>query len=89
MVASEGMDRQDACMGHNDAVDGLASVRKAFALLDAVAAEGLLPWPVPVHTEALGQANVVFADRSGALVAASDPRADGAASVTQFPRRDR
>lgn len=57
--------------------------------VDAVAAEGLLPWPVPVHTEALGQANVVFADRSGALVAASDPRADGAASVTQFPRRDR
>lgn len=39
MVAGEGMDRQDACMGHNDAVDGLASVRKAFALLDAVATD--------------------------------------------------
>ena len=39
MVADEDMDRQDACMGHNDALDGLASVRKAFALLDVVATD--------------------------------------------------
>lgn len=39
MVAGEGRDRQDACMAHNDALDGLASVRKAFALLDAVATD--------------------------------------------------
>jgi gamma-glutamyltranspeptidase/glutathione hydrolase len=34
----------------------------------------------------LGQTNVVFADGSGSMTAASDPRADGAAVVAHYPR---
>jgi hypothetical protein len=38
------------------------------------------------HTETLGQANVVFADVNGSMMAASDPRSDGAAVVAHYPR---
>jgi gamma-glutamyltranspeptidase/glutathione hydrolase len=54
----------------------LASIRRA----------GFTPVEVPAHTESLGQANVVFADASGLMTAASDPRSDGAAVVVHFPR---
>jgi gamma-glutamyltranspeptidase len=50
-------------------------VRSGLSILDA-----------PRHTEALGQANVVFADDTGSLTAASDPRSDGAAVVAHYPR---
>jgi len=55
----------------------------------SIGVHGLHLWPVPTHSEALGHTNVVFVDPAGGLVAASDPRADGAASVTHFARRDR
>ena len=41
---------------------------------------------VPPRTEALGQANVVFAAADGTTTAASDPRSDGAAIVAHYPR---
>jgi gamma-glutamyltranspeptidase len=44
---------------------------------------------VPRHTEALGQANVVFAGSDGSMTAASDPRSDGAAIVAHYPRHHR
>jgi gamma-glutamyltranspeptidase len=47
---------------------------------------GLAPTDVAAHTETLGQANVVFADAKGSMVAASDPRSDGAAVVAHYPR---
>jgi gamma-glutamyltranspeptidase/glutathione hydrolase len=47
---------------------------------------GLVPTDVAAHTESLGQANVVFADAEGSMVAASDPRSDGAAVVAHYPR---
>jgi gamma-glutamyltranspeptidase len=47
---------------------------------------GLTPIDVAPHTEALGQANVVFSDVKGSLTAASDPRSDGAAVVAHYPR---
>ncbi|GAY18900.1 gamma-glutamyltransferase family protein [Mycobacterium sp. shizuoka-1] len=53
-----------------------ASIRRA----------GFSPVEVPPHTEALGQANVVFVDPGGVMTAASDPRADGAAVVAHYPR---
>jgi gamma-glutamyltranspeptidase/glutathione hydrolase len=47
---------------------------------------GLEATEVSPHSEALGQANVVFADAGGSLTAASDPRSDGAAVVAHYPR---
>jgi gamma-glutamyltranspeptidase/glutathione hydrolase len=47
---------------------------------------GLVPTDVTPHTETLGQANVVFADAKGSMMAASDPRSDGAAVVAHYPR---
>lgn len=47
---------------------------------------GFTPVEVPAHTESLGQANVIFADDSGVMTAASDPRSDGAAVVVHYPR---
>jgi gamma-glutamyltranspeptidase/glutathione hydrolase len=47
---------------------------------------GLVSTEVAPHTENLGQTNVVFADGSGSMTAASDPRADGAAVVAHYPR---
>jgi hypothetical protein len=38
------------------------------------------------HTETLGQANVVFIGPGGSMTAASDPRSDGAAIVSHYPR---
>ena len=52
----------------------------------SVGRSGLTPADVPPHTEALGHANVVFADAAGAMTAASDPRSDGAAVVAHYPR---
>ncbi len=52
----------------------------------AIGREGLTPIEVPPHTEALGQANVVFVDPKGSMMAASDPRSDGAAVVAHYPR---
>jgi gamma-glutamyltranspeptidase len=47
---------------------------------------GLVSTEVAPHTENLGHANVVFADGSGSMTAASDPRSDGAAVVAHYPR---
>jgi gamma-glutamyltranspeptidase/glutathione hydrolase len=47
---------------------------------------GLVPTAVAPHTESLGQSNVVFIDDSGSMMAASDPRSDGAAVVAHYPR---
>jgi gamma-glutamyltranspeptidase len=52
----------------------------------AIGRSGLTPVDVAPHTEALGQANVVFADAKGSMTAASDPRSDGAAVVAHYPR---
>jgi gamma-glutamyltranspeptidase/glutathione hydrolase len=52
----------------------------------AIGRSGLTRVDVPPHTEALGQANVVFADAKGSMTAASDPRSDGAAVVAHYPR---
>jgi len=41
---------------------------------------------VAPQTESLGHANVVFADDSGSMTAAADPRSDGAAVVAHYPR---
>ncbi len=47
---------------------------------------GPMATDVAAHTENLGQANAVFADAKGSMMAASDPRSDGAAVVTHYPR---
>jgi gamma-glutamyltranspeptidase/glutathione hydrolase len=47
---------------------------------------GLMSTEVAPHTESLGQTNVVFIDDSGSMMAASDPRSDGAAVVAHYPR---
>ena len=47
---------------------------------------GLIATDVAAHTESLGQTNVVFADAKGSMMAASDPRSDGAAVVAHYPR---
>jgi gamma-glutamyltranspeptidase len=52
----------------------------------AIARSGLTSIDVAPHTEALGQANVVFVDAKGSMMAASDPRSDGAAVVAHYPR---
>lgn len=52
---------------------------------ESLHASGLSMVEVPVHTEAMGQANVVFVD-AGAMQAASDPRSDGAGMVAHYPR---
>jgi len=52
----------------------------------AIGRSGLTRVDVPPHTEALGQANVVFADAKGSMTAASDPHSDGAAVVAHYPR---
>jgi gamma-glutamyltranspeptidase/glutathione hydrolase len=52
----------------------------------AVERAGLTPTTVAAHTENLGQTNVVFVHDTGAMTAASDPRSDGAAVVTHYPR---
>ena len=52
----------------------------------SIARSGLTPIEVAPGTEALGHANVVFADAEGSMTAASDPRSDGAAVVAHYPR---
>jgi gamma-glutamyltranspeptidase len=47
---------------------------------------GLASTDVAAHTENLGQANAVFIDAKGSMMAASDPRSDGAAVVAHYPR---
>jgi gamma-glutamyltranspeptidase len=56
------------------------------AARDSLGRSGLSVVDVPSHTEALGQANVVFAGADGSMTAASDPRSDGAAIVAHYPR---
>jgi gamma-glutamyltranspeptidase len=53
---------------------------------DSVARSGLHLMDTHPHTEALGQANVILTDETGAITAASDPRSDGAAIVAHYPR---
>ena len=52
----------------------------------SIARSGLTPIGVAPRTEALGHANVVFADAEDSMTAASDPRSDGAAVVAHYPR---
>jgi gamma-glutamyltranspeptidase len=52
----------------------------------SIESSGLPVFDVPPHTEGLGQSNVVFIGTDGAMTAASDPRADGAAIVAHFAR---
>lgn len=72
-------------------VDGLTADSVAVeADLDAPSREslhasGLGVVEVPIHTEAMGQANAVFID-GDAMQAASDPRSDGAGMVAYYPR---
>jgi gamma-glutamyltranspeptidase len=47
---------------------------------------GLVATEVAAHSETLGQTNVVFTDATGSMMAASDPRSDGAAVVAHYPR---
>jgi gamma-glutamyltranspeptidase len=56
------------------------------AAVAAIERAGLMPTTVAAHTESLGQTNVVFVDDTGSMTAASDPRSDGAAVVTHYPR---
>ncbi len=56
------------------------------AAMASVVRSGLTPIEVAPRTEALGHANVVFADAKGSMTAASDPRSDGAAVVAHYPR---
>lgn len=56
------------------------------AALASIRSAGFTPTEVPPRTESLGQANVIFVDRNGAMTAASDPRSDGAAVVAHYPR---
>jgi gamma-glutamyltranspeptidase len=56
------------------------------AARDSLGRSGLSIVDVPPHTEALGQANVVFTGADGSMTAASDPRSDGAAIVAHYPR---
>lgn len=56
------------------------------AARDSLERSGLPVAAVPAHTEALGQANVVFTGPDGSMTAASDPRSDGAAIVAHYPR---
>jgi gamma-glutamyltranspeptidase/glutathione hydrolase len=58
----------------------------ASAARASVGQSGLTPADVPPRTEALGHANVVFADAKGSMTAASDPRSDGAAVVAHYSR---
>ena len=52
----------------------------------ALAASDLATVEVPPHTEGLGQTNAIFVGRDRSMVAASDPRSDGAAFVAHYPR---
>ncbi|GAS92414.1 gamma-glutamyltransferase family protein [Mycolicibacterium brisbanense] len=56
------------------------------ATRESLIGSGLFLLEVPARTEALGQANVVFAEPDGRMSAASDPRSDGAAAVAHYPR---
>lgn len=53
----------------------------------SLATSGLTIVEAPQHSEELGQANVIEIDRRRQFTTASDPRADGAAMVVQYPRR--
>lgn len=72
-------------------VDGSTADSVAVeADLDSVAREslrgsGLGMTEVPIHTEAMGQANTVFIE-ADTMQAASDPRSDGAGMVAHYPR---
>jgi len=47
---------------------------------------GLPMETMPMHTEAMGQANAIVITSDGSMTAASDPRSDGAASVVNYAR---
>jgi gamma-glutamyltranspeptidase/glutathione hydrolase len=62
--------------GTADSVTAEADIRAAArASIDGA---GLVSTDVAAHTESLGQTNVVFTDAKGSMMAASDPRSDGA-----------
>jgi gamma-glutamyltranspeptidase/glutathione hydrolase len=52
----------------------------------SISGADLVSTEVAPHTESLGQSNVVFIDDTGSMMAASDPRSDGAAVVAHYPR---
>jgi gamma-glutamyltranspeptidase/glutathione hydrolase len=70
--------------GTADSVTAEADIQPAARA--SIGRAGLVPTDVAAHTETLGQTNVVFADAKGSMMAASDPRSDGAAVVAHYPR---
>lgn len=58
----------------------------ASTAASAIAGTELVRIEVGPHSEAMGQANVVFIDTGGSMTAASDPRSDGAAVVAHYAR---
>jgi gamma-glutamyltranspeptidase len=52
----------------------------------SIGSAGLVATDVAAHSETLGQTNVVFTDATASMMAASDPRSDGAAVVAHYPR---
>ena len=70
--------------GTADSVTVESDIRAAASA--SIGRAGLVSTDVAAHTETLGQANVVFADINGSMMAASDPRSDGAAVVAHYPR---
>ncbi|MEB4614753.1 gamma-glutamyltransferase, partial [Leucobacter sp. M11] len=47
----------------------------------ALLSTGLLPVPLPPHSEKLGHANLIRVEPDGSFSAASDPRSDGSAAI--------
>lgn len=70
--------------GTADSVTVESDVREAARA--SIGRAGLVRTDVAAHSETLGQTNVVFADAKGSMMAASDPRSDGAAVVAHYPR---
>jgi gamma-glutamyltranspeptidase len=70
--------------GTADSVTVEADIRAAARA--SIGRAGLASTDVAAHTESLGQTNVVFVDARGSVMAASDPRSDGAAVVAHYPR---
>jgi gamma-glutamyltranspeptidase len=57
----------------------------AEAAAESLHLSGLKVKTLPPHSEALGHANLIRVDRDGQFEAASDPRADGSATVIELP----
>jgi gamma-glutamyltranspeptidase len=67
-----------------DSVTAESDIRAAARA--SIGRAGLVCTELAAHTESLGQTNVVFTDAKGSMMAASDPRSDGAAVVAHYPR---